>query len=401
MVLRSQSLEPTQYHREVVDLLRSQERELWDWFSSQKAQTEFTETFRLMLLKSSYRLNAQSHPELTIAAEQAKARLGLTVPITLYQSQEHSGSNAALYFIPNEAHIVFSGAALSLLTPVEAQSVIGHELAHYALWQCEDAAFLTADRILQAIASHRDASTSHIHTARRYQLYTEIFADRGSFLATDDLPAAVSGLVKLQTGLSRVSGESYLEQADEIFAHEEIKTQGLSHPEAFIRARALRLWADQHSDIESELKRIVQHDYGLEDLDLLGQTRWSVLTRRLLEQFLRAPWFQTDVTLAHAKMFFPDFVPAKSSDASLYDELKQSEPKFREYIRYLLLDFCAIDSDLQRVPAVAAISLSQKLDCETDFEKLLAKELRISARELKKLKSEADEMLRKTGEANE
>ena len=404
MAINSQLLEPTKYHRTVVDLLRSEEAELWDWFSSRKAQTEFTETFRVSLLKSSYRLNAQSHPELAEAAEQAKARLGLNVPVTLYQSQENPNLNASLYFIPNEAHIVFSGAALSLLNAAEAQSVIGHELAHYLLWEQDGGPYLTADRILQTIALHRDASTSHLQTARRYQLYTEIFADRGSLLATAELPTVISGLVKLQTGLNKVSGESYLAQADEIFASQEIKTQELSHPEAFIRARSLRLWHEKYSDLENELSRIVEHDQALDDLDLTGQHRWSELTRRFLAQLLQPAWFQTADTLAHARMFFPDFNPVNSSapaDASLIGELKHAEPKFAEYIRYLLLDFCAIDPDLDRVPVVSAINWSRTLGFEGEFDKLLTKELKITARELRKLKAEADEMLRKNGGSNE
>ena len=404
MAITSQLLEPTRYHRAVVDLLRSEEQELWDWFSSRKAQTEFTETFRVSLLKSSYRLNAQSHPELADAAEQAKVRLGLDVPVTLYQSQENPNLNASLYFIPNEAHIVFSGSALGLLSATEAQSVIGHELAHYLLWNQDEGAYLTADRILQTIALHRDASTSHLQTARRYQLYTEIFADRGSLLATAELATVISGLVKLQTGLNKVSGESYLAQADEIFASEEIKTQELSHPEAFIRARSLRLWHEKYPELENELSRIVEHDQSLDDLDLTGQQRWSGLTRRFLAQLLQPAWFQTADTLAHARMFFPDFNPLSSSapaDTSLIEDLKSAESRFAEYIRYLLLDFCAVDPDLERGPVVAAINWSRTLGFEADLDKLLSKELKITARELKKLKVEADEMARKTGGSNE
>ena len=404
MAITSQLLAPTRYHRVVVDLLRNEERELWDWFSSRKAQTEFTDTFRVSLLKSSYRLNALSHPELADAAEQAKVRLGLDIPVTLYQSQENPSLNASLYFILNEAHIVFSGAALSLLTAAEAQSVIGHELAHYLLWNQEEGAYLTADRILQTIALHREASPSHIQTARRYQLYTEIFADRGSLLSTADLATVISGLVKLQTGLNKVSGESYLAQADEIFASEEIKTQELSHPEAFIRARSLRLWHEKYADLENELSRIVEHDQALDDLDLTGQHRWSGLTRRFLARLLQPAWFQTADTLGHARMFFPDFNPLSSSapaDASLIEELKNAEPKFAEYIRYLLLDFCTVDPELERVPVVAAINWSRTLGFELEFDKLLSKELKITARELKKLKAEADEMLRRTGGSHE
>ena len=52
-------------------------------------------------------------------------------------------------------------------------------------------------------------------------------------------------------------------------------------------------------------------------------------------------------------------------------------------------------------PVIAAINWSRTLGFEADFDKLLSKELKIPARELKKLKAEADEMLRKNGGSNE
>jgi hypothetical protein len=394
MAVSSAVLQPTSFHREVADFLQQEEGDLWKWFSSRKAQSDFTEAFRLALLKSTYRLTPESHPELAKATEQAKTCLGVNVPVTLYQSQESSSLNAVLYFIPEEAHIVFSGPILTLLNSAEIQSIIGHELAHYLLWEQEGGIFLTADRILHAMAAHTEAGRSHLQTARRYSLHTEVFADRGSFLVTNDLLPVVSGLVKVQTGLGHVSGQSYLQQADEIFAREQVKTEELSHPEAFIRARALRLWAEQSPILQDELVRIVHREESLEDLDLLGQRRWSDLTRRLLAQLLRPAWFQTSSTLAHAKMFFADFEPAKVQDEALLTELKKSAEAFQEYLRYLLLDFCAVDPDLDRVPCAAAMHWCRELQCESEFEKLLSKELKISARELKKLKAEGEEMLR-------
>src|SRR5260370_1076665 len=79
----------------------------------------------------------------------------------------------------------------------------------------------------------------HEEAARHYQLYTEILADRGSFCVTRDVNPVIAGLVKIQTGLSQVSPASYLKQAEEIFSKGNVATEGLSHPEAFIRARAL------------------------------------------------------------------------------------------------------------------------------------------------------------------
>ena len=53
--------------------------------------------------------------------------------MTLYQAQNALGTNAALYYIPGEGHVVFSGPLLTLLSADELKSVIGHELAHFHL----------------------------------------------------------------------------------------------------------------------------------------------------------------------------------------------------------------------------------------------------------------------------
>ena len=127
-------LEPLTYHLEVRDYLKSQERQLWNWFASARAQADYTENLRLQLLKSTYRLDAEAHPELYQALDAAKARLQLDVAVTLYQAQNSPQPNATLYYIPGEGHVVFSGPVLTLLNAEELKSVIGHELAHHLLW---------------------------------------------------------------------------------------------------------------------------------------------------------------------------------------------------------------------------------------------------------------------------
>src|SRR5882757_1520663 len=129
MVVTVATLQPTPYHRALVDYLRSQEPDLWRWFASAQAKQEYTEALRMALLKTTYRLDAQGHPELAQAVEEVKARLGLDFPVTLYQAQQTNELNAALYFIPGEGHVVLSGPLLATLNPVELRSVLGHELA--------------------------------------------------------------------------------------------------------------------------------------------------------------------------------------------------------------------------------------------------------------------------------
>lgn len=389
------SLEPLPYHVELRDYLKSQERELWNWFASARAQADYTENLRLDLLKSTYRLDAESHPELYQGVEEAKVRLQLDIPITVYQAQNSPQPNAALYFIPGEGHVVFSGPVLSLLNAEELKSVLGHELAHYHLWHWENGDLHIADRLIQAVANDPRAAGSHEQTARRFQLYTEIFADRGSLCVTGDLHPVVAGLVKIQTGLTQVSAPGYLKQAEEIFAKDNVATNELSHPEAFIRARALSLWHNQRQDAQPDIARMIEGIEALDELDLLGQVRLVNNTRRLLECFLQPQWFQTPAILGHARLFFDDFQPATTKDASILDAAKFSDAKLREYLCYVLLDFVTADPELDEMPLAAALDFSRRLEIDSQFEKLAAKELKLKVRDVRRLKEQAAEMLAK------
>ena len=388
-------LEPTPYHRALVEYLQTQEADLWRWFASAQAKQEYTEALRLALLKTTYRLDADGHPELAQAVEEVKGRLGLDFPVTVYQAQQTAQLNAALYFIPGEGHVVLTGPLLATLNPVELRSVLGHELAHYLLWQQNGGEYLVADRLLQAIADDPRAASSHGQSAHRYRLYTEIFADRGSLSATQELHSVVSGLVKVETGLNHVSGASYIKQAEEVFVQANVKTEGLSHPETFIRARALRLWAEGDAEVERQVAAMIEGNG--EALDLVGQARWSQLVRRFLEQLLKPKWFQTDVVLAHAKCFFSDFTPATGDDAGLIAELAAENTKCQEWLNYILLDFAVVDPELEDLPLAAAWEWAVKLGSEAGFEKMLVKELKMKARDLKKLKADAEERVGRAG----
>ena len=390
-----QILEPLPYHVELRDYLKSHERDLWNWFASARAQADYTENLRMDLLKSTYRLDAESHPELYKGVEEAKARLQLDIPVTVYQAQNTPQPNAALYFIPGEGHVVLSGPVLSLLNAEEIKSVLGHELAHYRLWQWEQGELHIADRLIQAVAGDPRAADSHEQTARRFQLYTEIFADRGSLCVTGDVHPVVAGLVKIETGLNQVSAPAYLKQAEEIFSKDNVATEGLSHPEAFIRARALSLWNNQRHEAHAAISRMIEGAEALDSLDLIGQTRMVKSTRRLLEQFLQPKWFQTSAVLGHAKLFFADFQPAATRDASALEAFKTSDSKTREYVSYVLLDFVTADPELDDMPLVAALDLSRQLELGAQFEKLVAKELRLKVRDVRKLKEQSAEMLAK------
>ena len=394
MQARSESLQALPYHAELRNYLKEQEPALWQWFSSAQAKMEYTESLRLELLKSTYRLDAGSHPELYRATEEAKVKLGLEIPVTVYQAQHMTELNAALFYIPGEGHVVLSGPALSLLTYEEFKAVLGHELAHYRLWQADAGEFLVADRLLQAVAHDHRAESSHVQSARWFQLYTEIYADRGSLIACENIEAAVAGLVKMMTGLQHVSGASYVKQAEEVFQQSKVKTSALSHPEAFIRARALQLWAAEEPEIDQMVREMIEGAASFDDLDLLGQAELTATTRQFLEAYLQPKWFQTGAVLGHAKLFFDDFKAGKNDKF----DARISEPRLKDYFCFLMLDFAAVDPELDQLPLAAAFQWSKRLEIEAEFEKLAVKELKLKARAITKLKNEAEELLLKAEE---
>ena len=392
-------LEPLPYHVEVRDYLKSSERDTWQWFASAQAQADYTENLRLELLKSTYRLDAEGHPELHKCVDEAKAKLALDIPVTVYQAQSSPQTNATLYYIPGEGHIVFCGPALSLLNSEELKSVIGHELAHYYLWERDGGELLIADRLLHAAANDPRAARSHEQTARCFRLYTEIFADRGSLHVTNDINPVVAGLVKLGTGLSQVSAPGYLKQADEIFSSRSVSTEGISHPEAFIRARSLSLWLNKPDKATTEITRMIEGVTGLDDLDVIGQAKLANETRKVLGSFLRPKWFQTPAVLGHARLFFDDFRTSEGADPLSFD-LNLSDSKLREYICYVLLDFVTVDSELDELPLAAALELTRKLEIDAEFEKLAGRELKMKLRDIRSLKDQAATLLAKAEGAN-
>ncbi len=380
----SNFLTPLPQHRDLADWLRREEKEVWSWFGDKEKAAMDAEQVRLSLLRDTYRMDADGHPEVFKEIEAACAALDLKVVVHVYQAQNQTSPNAAVCHLPGEAHVIFSGPILSLLTSEELRGVIGHELAHHFLWQMDDGAFLLTDLILHAAASHPNAEPAHAHSARVWRLATELFADRGAYLATGSLDAAVAGLVKVTTGLSQISAKSYLAQAEEIFSKSNPKIDQLSHPETYIRARALQLWVEQNESLEETIARMLEFDEGLDDLTLVQQSEMAALTRRFLSHLLEPSWFQTEAALAHARLFFREFKPA--ADSSIIAELAERPALHREYFIQLMLDFCAIDPDLHDLPITRCLEMARDLECSAAFEKMLTKELKIKAKDLKKMK---------------
>jgi Zn-dependent protease with chaperone function len=175
-------LAPLAYHRNVSAYLRTAEPEVWEWAISNSAQAQHLQDTRAAMLRHTYRLEPEVHPEVHEACGKAMAALGIAAPLTLYQAADGS-MNAALCYIPGEIHLIFDGPILERLSPEERLALMGHELAHYRLWSQDTGAFYAASRILDHAVTYPSPPSAHLETARLFSLHTELYADRGGALA--------------------------------------------------------------------------------------------------------------------------------------------------------------------------------------------------------------------------
>jgi len=396
-------LSPLPYHRAIREYLKTEEADIWRWYASHKVREEQADAVRFDLLKSTYRVDRQTQPEIYAAAEDVAARLSLDVPITIYQAQNPAGPNASLAYVPGEAHVVLHGSITSKLADVEVRALLAHELSHLKLWQQWDGDYLIVDQILAALTHDRAAETPHFASARLFGLYSEIFCDRGSLAAADDPLVVVAMLVKVSTDLEKVSAESYLRQAEEIFSKKATKAADVSHPESFIRARAIKLWSDGDSRADAKIEEMIEGAAALDNLDLLAQTKVSALTRRLLDVFLSPKWIQSDPVGAHARLFFEDYVLGEGphEDRSLADDIKTDDKPMRDYYCYVLLDFVTADRDLEEFPLAAALVLTDELGLKDRFVEIARRELRLRKKQLEKIDKGKEELLTKVSQRTE
>ncbi|MEI5673734.1 MULTISPECIES: M48 family metalloprotease [unclassified Nocardioides] len=232
------------------------------------------------LLRSTYRLEPEAHPEVHAAAAGAADALGVGVPVEVYAVEGAAAPNAELVFVPDRAILVLSGPVLELLDADELAAVAAHELAHHLLWTRDGGRYLAVARLLDAADSDARTPAEYLETARRYRLATELYADRAALDATGSLVGVVGGLLKVATGMRQVDPASYLRQAAEVDFS--MASAGTTHPETVLRAWALQRWSEDPEGADAPVEEAFAPSLNLDALDLLGQDRLLVLTRELV-----------------------------------------------------------------------------------------------------------------------
>ena len=370
---------PLPYHVQLRDLLRSEERPLWDWYSSDRQAQGYADAVRFELLKTTYRMDPASHAELYAAAARVQAQLGLSLPLAFYQAQEAGGLNAGLCFAPGEVHIVLSGPIFELLSGAELAALIAHELAHYQLWTVDDGSFRIMSEIVDALASQDHPHPSHVTTAARLRRFSEIYADRVALQASGDPLAVIACLVKTTTGVTEVDPHAYLRQAEELLSRDVSAAS-----ESFVRARALQLWNDHGAQAEPEIAKIASGVRSLAELDRLDQVELSALTRTLIDVMLQPEWLRSAAVLAHARRYFPHYEPGLTGLEPA--QFAEYGADVRDYFALVLLDFAAADSDMLDLALGHALRCADALGLDAALEKAARRELKLAVKDLAALR---------------
>jgi hypothetical protein len=393
------------YHIGVADHLRTAELALWSWFESDYFSKRYTELVKLELLKSTYRLTRADQPGIYTQADIAVEKLGLDLPVTIYQRHGGPGDpNAALIFLPDEVAIMLMGNVGDLLHEGEMLAVLGHEIAHHRLYTLEDGRYFTAARLLNWCAEQPGCEAAFLETDRLYRLHTEIFADMGALHTTGDRDAVISSLIKVATGLKIVTPSSYLEQTSEIFEKGQKGSEGLTHPELFIRAKALDLLAADPPKIE-EAETLVRGPVEAKRLDLLGQHALSDLSRRLVDRVLAHSFMRGEYTANLAERYFPGYEWPGAPEAATADcagdaaEIAALANSCHDYLAYMLLDFATVDPDSGDAGLAWTLDLADRLGLLPAYEPVARKELKRKKDELAKLKRSAAERIERANHA--
>jgi hypothetical protein len=394
------------YHLKVRDFFRRQ-TSTWEFFTAARTRDQQLIAFQTELLKNTYRFSRDSEPALFGKIDRVREQLGLgMMPVMAYQAQYASPGNelnASAIYLHQEAHLVFSGPILERLNEEELLAVIAHELTHVRLYTLLNGDLEVADRIITSIANHPDSDSVYLETARLFKLYTEIYCDRGAYAVLGDPAPVITMMLKLATGLVTVNAESYSRQAEAIFSAEPGATSATpTHPENFIRTRALRLWHERGEAATAAITQMIEGLPNLDRLDLFTQQDLSDLTRAFLQEYLRPGWMRSTLVMALERQYFPDertreqspfekrtrdgaadtgsdsSVRGLAEPAQLQEAIAGLHPDIRTFLGYVLLDFALADPSLEDMPAGRAFEFAGEMQLSNVYDAIYKKELQLN-----------------------
>lgn len=381
-------LSPLSYHRRIADALATREPHLWEWFASDRLTAEQVRETRIGLDKAALRIGRDDNPANArryALADTACEKLALDAPVTLYQSLDTTGApNAFLHYLPGEIAIQFSGRMLELLDESELLAVLGHEMAHYRLYQQDEGRHLVAVRALNWVCRREQCPAVWLETARRLSLWTEIYCDCAGLLVTGDRDVAIRSLAKLLADFRDADAGTYLAQAEAIVAEDQSRSRGASHPELYVRAKALALRATlDDASFETALTPLLDGAIDLAALDILEQAELEDATRAVADRFAQIDADRSDAVLAHIRLYFPRYRwPGRDRGPVTLPAMSAAT---HDYLAYVLLDLATVDPERREEGLTHAMTVAREAGIDEAFARIARSELKSATEDVARI----------------
>jgi hypothetical protein len=381
---------PFPFQTLLKDHLKKQTK-TWKWFAEQQSDKASNEKFKDELLKNTYRLDRESEPNIYAILDAVQQKLGVATPITLYQNQNVYVENASIAYLENEAHIVFNGAVFKLLNDDELKALMAHEVTHILFYQVFHREYDIADKIIRAHSNDVSNDDAYIETGRLNSLFVELFCDIGSYFVCENAETPISVLLKMHTGLEKVNVANYLKQTEEILAKKTKKTEAETHPDIYIRAKSLALYAQKKEEAYDEISELVIGKDDLFNLNIFNKEKIYNTTRDLVQLALKPKWMQSEYALNLYRQYFKE-VKLNSNilvDEKMKNEVSGGETNMCEYYAQVLVDFALCDRDAKEVACGMTLDLTEQLGIEKYLKVALKKSLNITEKEFANFSSKS------------
>ena len=208
-----------------------------------------------------------------------------------------------------------------------------------------------------------------------------MFADRGAAIAAAAIEPAITVLVKTHTGITDPDPAAYLRQAAEIDAAEGSASAGNTHPETFLRARALDAWWRDEPGFSAWLAARLQGPLALGSLDLPGQVVLATMARDFLSHYLHPPALRSEAALTQVHALFPDWSPAEAASLSG----KPLDDSLQVFFCALMLDVALADDEARDALLERAATVSGDRGSWNPLQLHLQRDARLGKREIDRL----------------